>query len=445
MSRTNKEVVFEALWTHMERLAKSGDKADGVESRRIADQLISHAELPLLYRIRAHMTLACGNDSYVWHAQEAVRLAEKSIALLGSGTEPGEELSEEQAQTEQEAEQDLLECARETLRDAEKDFAELQAIRKAYNESGSTGKWVVKYGGRQDVQKSAKSAPTQSQPAVASHTGPVSTTIEKDALPGEANANSFLTPDDARDGRISHPAASQAVYAGDDTDAAPTTQNGAAVNGVPHLETDTTHNHFVNDTLSAMSDSSVNGTSHRDSTNMNVVSRSDNNINGATTIHENNGNGVHNGIPNTVAHAYPNDAFYADTTNDNVNDASTIHQDKNNRVSNGISSIVPHAYANGAIYPDTTDLNGATPIHQGNGHGDHTGTYGISHPSANGASYTDTANIDDETAVYQGNGGAVGSTDLTASGAPTQHAHNPPRRSGRSRKPTKAYDPATGL
>lgn len=185
MSHTNKEAVFEALWKEMERLAKSGVKAEGDEARRIAHHLISYAELPMLYRIRAHMALACGKHSYVWHAQEAVRLATKSIETDWLPKE-SEAVSEQQAKKEKEAAQALLKCAQEALDEALKDHAELEAIREEYKKSGATGKWFVKYGGG----VAAVVDKTRSKPAPAHSEG--ITTVDKPTDSADATATSAI-------------------------------------------------------------------------------------------------------------------------------------------------------------------------------------------------------------------------------------------------------------
>ncbi|KEQ88005.1 hypothetical protein M438DRAFT_403297 [Aureobasidium pullulans EXF-150] len=181
MSQPEQEMVLETLWNQMETLATSGDKENGVKSRRIALQLISYSGLPLLYRIRAHMTLACGDSNYLWHAQEAVRLAEKGIKVFGSDTKKDAGISETQAKEEKEAEQALLECARETLREAEKDYAELRSITEVFNDSNAT-KWAVTSRGDGVVNGSSKSVPTGYAQHASDCEEPVSASLEDNSI-----------------------------------------------------------------------------------------------------------------------------------------------------------------------------------------------------------------------------------------------------------------------
>lgn len=66
MPLTKKEKDFEVHWDRMEKLAKSGGKAERKLSRKLARRLVSFTGLPRSYGIRAHMalaSLACAQDS----------------------------------------------------------------------------------------------------------------------------------------------------------------------------------------------------------------------------------------------------------------------------------------------------------------------------------------------------------------------------------------------
>ena len=75
MSYISKEEIFEDLWDQMEELSKSCDRADGKLSRGIARYLVGYIDLPQSYRIRAHMALTS-----VLCAQDTLRDAEKDYA-----------------------------------------------------------------------------------------------------------------------------------------------------------------------------------------------------------------------------------------------------------------------------------------------------------------------------------------------------------------------------
>ncbi|THW90056.1 hypothetical protein D6D15_04844 [Aureobasidium pullulans] len=202
MSQPEQEMVLETLWNQMEKLATSGDKENGVKSRRIALQLISYSGLPLLYRIRAPMTLACGDNNYLWHAQEAVRLAEKGIKVFGSDTKKDAGISENQAKEEKEAEQALLECARETLREAEKDYAELRSITEVFNDSNAT-KWAVTSRGDGVVNGSSKSVPAGSAQHASDCEEPVSASLEDNSINSDSIDYDFV--DSAPTANVSRP------------------------------------------------------------------------------------------------------------------------------------------------------------------------------------------------------------------------------------------------
>ncbi|THY02516.1 hypothetical protein D6D01_10285 [Aureobasidium pullulans] len=191
MSQPEQQAVLETLWNQMERLATSGDNENGVKSRRIALQLTSYSDLPLLYLIRAHMTLACGDTNYLWHAREAVRLAEKGIKVFGSDTEKDGDVSEDQAKEEKEAEQALLECARETLREAERDYAELRSITEAFNESNAT-KWAVTSAGDGVINCSSKPVPAGSAQHASDCEEPVSASLKDNSIHSDSIDYDFV-------------------------------------------------------------------------------------------------------------------------------------------------------------------------------------------------------------------------------------------------------------
>ncbi|KAH0362260.1 hypothetical protein KCU65_g8198, partial [Aureobasidium melanogenum] len=97
-----------------ENTPQSTEKADG-----IAHMLLERAELPLAFRVHAHIVLACGKKDYLHHAKEAVRFAEMGREIYGQGKTP-----ESRAAVE-----DLLWEARESLRRAERDMKELEDLK----------------------------------------------------------------------------------------------------------------------------------------------------------------------------------------------------------------------------------------------------------------------------------------------------------------------------
>lgn len=115
----NSERTFELLHDQMYTLAAECTDESVAESQKIARGLLNHAELPMLYRVRAHINLAGGEHKYVWHAQEAVRWVEKGIEWLGGG--PGID--------------GLMEEAQGTLR---------RATRTRRNQEAAYARWVAK-------------------------------------------------------------------------------------------------------------------------------------------------------------------------------------------------------------------------------------------------------------------------------------------------------------
>jgi len=109
-----------SYFNHMMAYAENNDENSNDEARDIASQLLTRPNLPLLFRVGAHMVLACGKVDYLHHAQEAVRLAE-----LGR-----EQLGPDQTSEARDDFENLLDRARETLRHAEDDSAELKRIKE---------------------------------------------------------------------------------------------------------------------------------------------------------------------------------------------------------------------------------------------------------------------------------------------------------------------------
>lgn len=122
----NSEAVFQALFEQMMTHHRTATEAGAAKADEIALDLIKHAELPLLFRVRAHMVPASGNNAeYMWHAREAVRVAEMGISLFGEGH--GSSTGGPAA---------LLADARETLRRAERDFTHMENQRKELEAEG---------------------------------------------------------------------------------------------------------------------------------------------------------------------------------------------------------------------------------------------------------------------------------------------------------------------
>lgn len=86
-----------------------GTNAGYAEAERIAQSLLN-SSAPVIIQVRSHIILGCGTGvAFLWHANQAVRLMEMGIAILGSG----------------DAELSLLEVARAALAMAQKDYDEL--------------------------------------------------------------------------------------------------------------------------------------------------------------------------------------------------------------------------------------------------------------------------------------------------------------------------------
>lgn len=80
----NAQAIYGALFDQMNALHEEGNPKSAAEAEALAFDLIADADLPLLYRTHAHMVLGCGNhESFLWHAQEAVRLVNRGIEWYG--------------------------------------------------------------------------------------------------------------------------------------------------------------------------------------------------------------------------------------------------------------------------------------------------------------------------------------------------------------------------
>ncbi|KAH0366323.1 hypothetical protein KCU65_g5489, partial [Aureobasidium melanogenum] len=143
MSLTNKEAEFEDLWEQMEELAELGDKADMKLARAIARHLVTYAELPSSYGIRAHLALAslvCARDAL-------------------------HEAEENEAKTQVRIPSELQ--------------AELQTIREAYK-SKETKEVTVIEGDVDAEVSSASTLPTTLQLGLGTQEEPIDLTLEHD-------------------------------------------------------------------------------------------------------------------------------------------------------------------------------------------------------------------------------------------------------------------------
>ncbi|KAK3722969.1 hypothetical protein LTR37_002115 [Vermiconidia calcicola] len=111
-SMSNTVRVFKALDADMIKRHREGTDESRAEAEHIAKTLVSHADLPLVFRARACMVLGCAKEpGYVGWAKEAVRIVKLGIEAMG-GT-PGA------------AEARLLRQCQQTLDNAEQDYEEL--------------------------------------------------------------------------------------------------------------------------------------------------------------------------------------------------------------------------------------------------------------------------------------------------------------------------------
>jgi hypothetical protein len=119
-SHKHNEMDMATFHDQMTALAYKNTPESSKEAYDIAEMLLERAELPLEFRVRAHIVLACGKTAYLHHAQEAVRFAEMGRDIYGPGKTSESRLAVE----------DLLWEARETLRHAERDMEELKDLKK---------------------------------------------------------------------------------------------------------------------------------------------------------------------------------------------------------------------------------------------------------------------------------------------------------------------------
>ena len=115
------EHVMAVFDRQMMALSEENTLASHTQACEIAEMLLERAELPLAFRVHAHIVLGCGKNDYLHHANEAVRFAEMGQRIYGPGKTP-----EAQA-----AVKDLMWQARETLRRAERDMEELEGIKES--------------------------------------------------------------------------------------------------------------------------------------------------------------------------------------------------------------------------------------------------------------------------------------------------------------------------
>ncbi|THV99549.1 hypothetical protein D6D26_05976 [Aureobasidium pullulans] len=115
------EHVMAVFDRQMMALSEENTLASHTQACEIAEMLLERAELPLAFRVHAHIVLGCGKNGYLHHANEAVRFAEMGQRIHGPGKTP-----EAQAAVE-----DLMWQARETLRRAERDMEELEGIKES--------------------------------------------------------------------------------------------------------------------------------------------------------------------------------------------------------------------------------------------------------------------------------------------------------------------------
>jgi len=152
MSYISKEEIFEDLWDQMEELSKSCDRADGKLSRGIARYLVGYIDLPQSYRIRAHMALTS-----VLCAQDTLRDAEKDYAEVQVKVSAGRH-----AQIQAEL------------------HAELQGIREAYKEK-APDECTVDLGDETADENTTSTLTESPQRGPGSQEDPIDLTFEDDS------------------------------------------------------------------------------------------------------------------------------------------------------------------------------------------------------------------------------------------------------------------------
>jgi hypothetical protein len=118
----NSEAIFAVLHDQMMDLARKRvtNRALDGEANELALELLARAELPMYIRVRANIVLAGGgNESYLWHAHEALRCVNK-----------GRTIFDKASKAERLASAGLHEEATEAVRRAERDHRQLQLVKK---------------------------------------------------------------------------------------------------------------------------------------------------------------------------------------------------------------------------------------------------------------------------------------------------------------------------
>ncbi|KAG2161839.1 hypothetical protein JADG_001578 [Aureobasidium aubasidani] len=176
------EHVMAVFDRQMMALSEENTPASQIQACEIAEMLLERAELPLAFRVHAHIVLGCGKNGYLHHANEAVRFAEMGQRIYGPG-----KTAEAQAAVE-----DLMWQARETLRRAERDMEELKGIK----DSVKAGHLKLKSGQKlvYDDHDKAIPKPSTFQPATPS-ASEISKKSSDKASSAEADAQVISTSD----------------------------------------------------------------------------------------------------------------------------------------------------------------------------------------------------------------------------------------------------------
>jgi hypothetical protein len=154
MSNVSMEEVFEELWEQMEELSRSCVKADGKLARGIARYLVDHINLSRSYRIRAHMALTS-----LLCAKDALRDAEKDYAEVQCKISTG-----------------LHTQLQEEL------HAELKVIREAYDHEATEERAVTSE--TESAEDTTASTPTETtQLGPGSQEDPIDLTLDDDSNP----------------------------------------------------------------------------------------------------------------------------------------------------------------------------------------------------------------------------------------------------------------------
>jgi hypothetical protein len=81
----NSERAFQDIHDHMMKIVRKGTQEAFDEAGSIATELLTHPELPHLFRVRAHIVLSYGKHDYLQYARKAVELVADGIQRFGSG------------------------------------------------------------------------------------------------------------------------------------------------------------------------------------------------------------------------------------------------------------------------------------------------------------------------------------------------------------------------